>query len=214
MKSLSRTKQFAISLSCASLLAFVFAMPVNATQIFYYTAENTDDGTPPEGLTPWLTAKFEDTATDEVTLTLSSLGLIEEEIVSKWYFNYNGDSDDFQNLKLSFQEFTLGQATIDQDSINGSGQGKFDIGISFGPTNFKAEHFSVWKFFGVDGLTASDFLSYSNKGILATAHVQKIDTPGTNDQEKSGWVIAGVPEPNIAILLGLGLVGLGAFRRQ
>ena len=69
-------------------LLLIHAIPVLASTItFNLDYQFSDGGTDPAGTAPWLTATFQDTGTDEVTLTMNSSGLTGFEKVTEWYFN-------------------------------------------------------------------------------------------------------------------------------
>jgi hypothetical protein len=123
--------------------------------------------TEPEGLTPWLTATFEDVATNQVQLTMSASGLTDAEFVSEWYFNFDpafnpGDRITFP-LIISGPPYLPGTG-IGANNFQADGESeKFDIVFQFeianNPNRFTMGESAVYLFTGTGGpdLTADSF---------------------------------------------------------
>jgi hypothetical protein len=181
--------------------------------------------TEPEGLTPWLTATFEDVATNQVQLTMSASGLTDAEFVSEWYFNFDpafnpGDRITFP-LIISGPPYLPGTG-IGANNFQADGESeKFDIVFQFeianNPNRFTMGESAVYLFTGTGGpdLTADSFNFLNEDGTFySAAHVQGIG----ESNNLSGWIaatesISAIPEPGTILLLGAGLAGLFGIRR-
>ena len=201
-------------------LVFLFASPVQAD--FIYKFDTVFSGTvQPSGGLPWLTAKFEDTGTDKVTLTLTASNLAGSEFVSNWYFNFMGSDLSINRIggDAPLTTNTLGE--LGRYKADGTG-GWFDLTFAFpteGADRFTNDKSAVFTITGT-GLTADMFLAQSwdsktggERSVLyAAAHIQSIGS-------ESAWVTTGTsttntPIPAAAWLLGSGLLGLVAIRRR
>src|SRR5712664_3970186 len=104
-------KSFVQGLIVAAGLVFSASLPASTIT---YDFDHTFTGVPPEGPTPWLTARFSDAADGAVQLTLAAPGLTASEAVNQWYFNLNPALDP---RNLIFTE-TVGNALANPTGIN------------------------------------------------------------------------------------------------
>lgn len=131
----------------AVALVFLLGMGYTAhaaTITFDYTIEFSG-ATPPAGEPPWLTATFVETGADEVTLTMDTEGLVDNEFVTGWYFNFD---DDPTALAITYSSGTSATSVdTGSNSFQADGDGKFDILFEYpdaaGDSRFGAAETSV-----------------------------------------------------------------------
>lgn len=204
----------------------VFSYPAHSDVTFNYNTVFSGDT--PQGTSPWLTATFADTGTNEVTLTLNVSNLVPDEFVSDFDFNLDPN---MQAMNLSFNNTSGVVASSMNLTTNGSkadGDGLYDVEFLF-PTSSgdrlgagatAAGSTSVYTITG-SGLSASsfNFLSCQKPDcqaagdlgpFYAAAHIQGI--PGAD----SGWVapVAAIPEPADAAMLAAGLALMAFLARR
>jgi hypothetical protein len=181
-------------------------------------------GTTPEGTSPFLTATFDDSVggPNDVQLTMSASGLVDQESVVLWFFNFNPALDPTQITFTPVNNAASVPNSISTgvNAFMADGDGNFDILFDFPPApgntaaRFTAGETVVYDLTYISPIDASDFNFASEMGAgngtyLSAAHVTRI---GPND-DLSGFIGA-VPEPATAMLFGLGLLGLGALGRR
>lgn len=226
----------------ATLAVAMWTMPVSATVVNFELDTEFSGADQPEGTAPWVTASFDDGGgSGTVTLTISASGLVEEEFISQFYFNYSGATSvaslsysvSGTNPTGTWDATDVGPAgggtDIEYDTDNSTnpnlkadGDGNFDIAFNF-PTSgntFGATETLTVVITGT-GITAGDFNSSSVMGggagtFHVAAHIQSIDQTMDNDNAGSGWIGDGggggqVPEPSLLLLLGAGLMAMGGF---
>jgi hypothetical protein len=212
-----------------------------SVQAATYTIEYTDSfGTDPVGVYPTATAVFEETATDEVTLTFSveEIGVAD---ITEIYFNI--DSDLISTLDIvsitTADTTVLNDPTITCDPTDPSctvptldemvslntfqadGDGIYDIFINLDTSDPLSSGEELIIVFTADGLTADSFDYWSEPGggegpYISVVKVQSTDSVAdpAEDTDGSDWVGA-VPVPAAAWLFGSALLGLvGVARRR
>ncbi len=214
-------RQFAVLLFSTALLCAGSA----SAQLTFPLDVEFSGGADPLGPTPWLSITFDDSfggATD-VRITIDALNLAGSEFASGVYVNFDSALDP---TLLSFvavdNSDSVPTISTGIDAFKADGDGFFDILFDF-PTSSGAEFGSGESVIYDISYTAAiaessfDFDSAPGGGngtFKAAAHVQSIGTGG-----ESGWIGstgALVPEPNSALLLVSGLLGLafaGSRRR-
>lgn len=205
----------------------VISYPAHSDITFNYNTVFSGDT--PQGTSPWLTATFADTGTDQVTLTMTASNLVPDEFVSDFDFNLDPT---MQAMNLTYTNAGGVVASSMNTTTNGSkaaGDGLYDIEFLFptasgdrlGVGETAAGSTSVYTITGT-GLSASSFnflscqqsdgcQSAGNLGpFYAAAHIQAI--PGAD----SGWVapVAAIPEPADAAMLAAGLALMAFLARR
>lgn len=193
------TKAFLVLL-LATLAIGVVAANVEAST---FTLNNVFSRNTPSGASPWATAVFTDTGTNQVTLTLTgSLGA-SGQFITEWDFNVNSTfiTSSLSGSMSSCTTCTSVPVSISSDAFKADGDGLHDIPLQFKPSDGSSTHFDgsdvaviVFTCTGCSGFNANVFNSLSDSGVPAdpagpfhtAAHVQGI--PGTGDQTCSGWI--------------------------
>lgn len=185
-------------------------------------------GTDPAGPSPWATATFDDDTgnPNTVDVTLSTAGLVADEFISNWVFNFDPALDPTL-LTFAVVDNSASAAGVNfgVDAFKPDGDGFFDIEFDFPPPpgNFAAKFTTgeqvIYTLIYTSPIDVSsfDFFSAPPPGggpgpFQTAAHVQGIGPTGSD----SGWVSeVPVPEPSTALLLlAPGLLALGALRRS
>jgi hypothetical protein len=187
--------------------------------------------TPPAGPGPWVDVTIMDVSPGTVTLTVANVGLAGTEFVDGGgglYLNLdptmnpNGLVFAYNSSIGSFTIPTQGAGTIETGANNfkADGDGKYDIKITFDPSDGAATRFGggdsvTYTITGIAGLVSTDFAfqSTSEGGYgpyYAAAHIQ--DTPGGSCWI-DGFPYELIPEPSSVTLFALALGIWGALRR-
>ena len=215
----------AVKLRLLGLLLFIASGAfADMADFTLYLDTEISGSTPPAGLSPWVTAKFENMA-GGVRLSIDALNLTPGEFISAFYFNFNPA----KNLNL-WTEVGAGSTQTQVNEINfqngndqkAGGFGWFDFEVNFppppgnAPNKFTAGETFILNILGAE-VTPADFLNATPEGFYAVAHVQ-----GIGPRETGAWItgdtnrnpIHHAPEPTSVVLLGTTLIGLSYALRK
>jgi hypothetical protein len=197
----------------------------HATSISIGFTTEFSGATPPVGVSPWLTATFDDEGTPgTVKLTLTATNLTGSEFVSGAYFNLNTSYSALTDFSISAptKTGTFNDPTIDLgiDAFKADGDGLYDFRLNFaqGPPSGRfgvgdSVEYTVTGIGAAAGVLVADdfkFLSLPDGGhgpFYVAAHIQGIGPAGS----ASGWITA--PEP-ASWLLALGMIAIAGRRRR
>ncbi len=223
----------------AAQVAFLAAAPSARASIITFGLDATTNGETPnkvDSSKPFLTFTFEDTATDQVTMTFDATNLQLDNFISGVLFNIDTTLD-LIVLDLPDGWSFYGASTppaFDSDSVGDSANaGLFSILISFNTDPSQGDLFSGGEtrtaVFGRIDLRATDFLvtsidkpvpDPSAGGWYASAGVRGIQLPGGRVGSGFGGAdtFSVVPEPSsFAVAAGIGglaLAGMALRRRR
>ena len=218
-----------ITLLSALVVLFIASMGGQANAQLQMDLDYEFSGaTEPQGPGPsWLTATFDNVDSDTVLLTMDASGLIDDESVKNWLFNFQ--YSDATNLSFAYQSGAVASITTDDDPNNvlqADGDGYFDIEFMFVDDTFSrdsgASLTSVYEITYSPGITFNSFNYESTPdggpGVYySAAQVQDIN----GENQDSGWIGDGnggtiVPEPvsSTLFLVGAATLGFRRFRKQ
>jgi hypothetical protein len=185
----------------------------------------------PVGPSPWVTITIDDSLgpVDGVRITMDAVGLTGGsggESIKSISLNFDPllDPTDLTFISVGTPGVDPGDVDIFTavDNFMADGDGFFDILFDFPPPPGQSDaRFTGGETVEYDvsfssAITASSFDFFSKPTVgggpgafQAAAQIQRIDGNGT----ESGW-IGPIPEPGTALLVGLGLMGLGLKRRR
>lgn len=168
------------------------------------------------------TAEFTDVS-NGVQLVMKVLGnLSPSQYVNDWAFNLNTAGNTSITAVTSKENVsaTAITKTLDNNSFgNTSNSGLFDLVFNFAASgsnkDLSRNASSTYLITGTN-LSSDDFLIANGKNIYASIRVEGGNTDNTYiKQTNSGGVAsAAVPEPTMVALMGLGLLGFAAARRN
>lgn len=204
-----------------------------------YGLDSVFSGTAPLGNQPWITFTFTNDSlpADTVDLTIFNDNLLDSEFVSDIFLNFNPilDPTILSFAYLPSTQSDDGTVTLRSGDYGGqwnvAGGGYFDINISF-PTSSQDDRFGagesityritcagcglVPEYFSTRSADKQGQSYVEDSFFYNAAHVQSIGAAGA-----SGWITGGpgrgpleeVPEPDVSVLLGGGIVAIGLLRR-
>jgi hypothetical protein len=191
------------------------AISARAEVIAFDLSVEFSGGTAPAGAAPWIRATFDDGGgTGSVTLTLTSVNLVDAEFVSDWDFNLDPSLDPAALLfSAATKTGTFGDPVINLgvDLFQADGDGSYDLEVAFdmapAADRFGAGDSVEYTITGIAALTAGSFAFPSAPAggsgpFLTAAHVQGIGVEGAG----SGWVTVPEPSAGLLVLLAIGAV--------
>jgi hypothetical protein len=204
-----------------------FTQPAGAASVTFTLDQKISGAQEPEGPRPWASITFDDQgAPGSVKMTFDTFGLVEKEKILEWVFNFDEALNEGA-LMFDFQRFgstgpPANSIDVDRNNISADVFGGFDIEFVFpegdvDPNNrdndgiFGAKETVVYLITSTQAITAYSF-NFTADGFPSAAHVLGIDTPGTENNARSGWI--STPIPGSALLLAPGLILLLAVRRK
>jgi hypothetical protein len=216
---------FVVFMATMTLFAFGTVNAATLTLVF----DNSFGADAPDG-TDWFTAFFDETAANEVTLTMTVAGTIGNADISEAYFNL--DPNYLALLTITHVSGDVATVSTASDNFQADGDGLYDILFDFpeAPPRFSAGDTSVYTLSGAGLLASSfNFLSTPNDGgsgpFLAAAHVLETGPlecdpdftcpPHELENLNSDWISPSiVPVPAAAWMFGSALGLLGWVRRK
>lgn len=213
----------ALSVLMAALIGIASAQAATVTHGL--DTEFSGGSAPASGVTPYVTITFDDSfgGPNTVRLTIENTNLTGIESNVEIYLNFdpNLDASALTVNAIDNSASVPNSIQTGNDAFKADGGGFYDILFDMPPPSgqtavrFSAGESIIYDLTFTSAIDASsfDFLSVGgipgNGDFLAAAHITRIGPGGD-----SGFIGAPIPEPTSALLIGLGLLGLGTRRRS